>query len=79
MKHALIRNVLGSDQYISIDGRFGHQKIVETIKEEIQKRIKVLPPRDVYVVDLFRGPRVGEGKLGTMKVGSPLSQFENLI
>lgn len=79
MKHALIRNVLGSDQYISVDGRFGHRKIVETIKETIQERRKVLPCRDVYVVDLFQGPGVGEGKLATMKVGSPLNQFEALL
>ncbi|NIV14286.1 MAG: hypothetical protein GWN62_24335 [Aliifodinibius sp.] len=79
MKHALIRGVLGSDQYICIDSRFGHSRIVDTVREAIQKRRLVLPRRDCFTVDVFNGPRVGEGGIVmTMTVGSPINRFEYL-
>lgn len=74
MKHGLIRGVLGSDQYICIDGRLGHDRIIETVRAEVQKRLKVLPRFDTYIVDVYHGPRVGEGKCCTVCCSSPLSQ-----
>lgn len=80
MKHALIRGVLGSDQFIGIDGRFGHDRIVETIRDQINMRMKVLPHFDCYTVDVYRGPRIGEGGIVmTVKVGSPISQHLALM
>lgn len=61
MKHALIRGMIGSDQFIGIDGRFGDWKIRQTIHKEIQNRLKILPNFDTFIADVYRGPRIGEG------------------
>ena len=74
MKHGLIRGVLGSDQYIPIDGRFGSMRIIETVRQAVRERLKVLPRLDTYIVDVYHGPRVGQGKCCTVCCGSPESQ-----
>jgi len=74
MKHALIRGVLGSDQFICIDGRFGKKRIAEEVKFAVHSRARFLPNFDTFNVDVYRGPRVGEGGLVmTVKVESPYS------
>lgn len=64
--HALIRGVLGSDQYIGIDGRFGYSRQLETVREEVERRNRVLPIRETYVVDVFHGPRIGQNLVRTI-------------